>query len=62
VTDRDRLRNIEHRLHNVGAVLRFTDDEIDDMLDGEATKWCQIETDRLALIVQLQTEMHTRRR
>jgi hypothetical protein len=62
ITDRDRLRHVEHRLAFVGADVCFTDDEIDAMLDGEATKWCQIETDRLALLVKLQTEMHTRRR
>jgi hypothetical protein len=62
VNDRDRLRHLEHRLADIGADPCFTGDEIDDMLEDKVAKWCQIETDRLALLVGLQTELHTRKR
>jgi hypothetical protein len=62
VTDRDRLRHLEARLAGIGADPCFTGAEIDDMVDGEVAKWCQIETDRLALLVRLQIELHSRKR
>jgi hypothetical protein len=62
VNDRDRLCHLEQRLAGIGADPCFTAGEIDAMVDGEVAKWCQIETDRLALLVALQTELHTRKR
>jgi hypothetical protein len=60
VKDRARLRHLERRLAAIGAEKSLTKRDIKRMLDDEVAHWCQIETDRLAQLVQLQTEQHTR--